>query len=150
MAHPESKSGEINRYYLTLTNYSIDPRYLNEPGVTLGRGIDMSNPLQPILAPYTAFEAAQVLATPVQGLPKSSDEIRETTVFKESLTDREEANVLSTYFKASYQLVSVEGAYKTAKKEQTSYHTVYALAEHLGESENLPPMSSSLRKNSAF
>lgn len=141
MANPMAPTGSINRHYLTLSSYSIDPGYLREPHVKLGDGIDLRNPLQPEVAPYTAFAAMMMAAGPgmeERGLPRSSDVIRETTRLRESLAESEQASVLSTYFKASYLLSSVQGAYSAAKQEQSSYHTIYALLDHYGESDRLP------------
>ena len=137
-----NKNIGFNRYYLTLSSYQINPRYLDEPQITLGCGIDLSDPLRPLVAPYRAFELPLKTEPQLLGLPKSSDVIEESSVLRESLTETEESNVLSSYFKASYMLSSVQAAYETAKKEQQSYHTIYALLEHSGESVSL---SSKLR-----
>lgn len=128
----------FNRYYLTLATYQINPRYLDEPQVSLGCGIDLRNPLSPIVAPYRAFELQEKSELQLLGLPVSSDVIEESSVFKESLSEAEESSLLSTYFKASYLLSSVQAAHETTKKEQQSYHTIYALLLHSGESESLP------------
>lgn len=132
----ESEFGDINRYYITRSSYTIDPGYLDEK-VELGDGIDMSNPLSPEVAPHTALKKEGLLRGKEGGLAKSSDVIKEKTSLTESLSERQEANILSTYFKASYMLSSVEGAYKNAREERESYHTIYALLEHSGESDVL-------------
>ncbi|MBN1886004.1 MAG: hypothetical protein JW876_10850 [Candidatus Krumholzibacteriota bacterium] len=127
-----------NRYYLTLSSYAINPRYLDEPGVALGDGIDLSDPFRPLLAPYRAFDVQVQASGRFFTLPKSSDVIEETAILRESLRESEEAQVLSAYFKASYGLVSANAAFETARTEQKSYHTIYALLEHSGEADRLP------------
>ncbi len=138
MTSTDPQSGSINRYYLTLSSYAIDPRYLDDPRIRPGDGIDLRNPLSPEVTPYRAFEDAVIAAVQERGLPKASDVIQESAVLKESLTEHEESSVLSTFFKASYMLSSVQGAYEAAKTEQETYHSVYALVEHSGEAERLP------------
>ena len=130
-------SRRMNRHYLTLGSFSIDPRYLEEPRVGLGDGISLHDPLRPEVAPYRAFEQVFGAGAMEGGMPKSEDIIQETTVLRESLTQQQEASVLSAYFKASYMLSSVQGAYETAKTEQNSYHSIYALLEHSGEAVRL-------------
>ncbi len=133
MPESESTSDKINRYYLTLKTYAIDPRYLDMPGSKLGDGVDLSDPLLPKVAPLTAFKHAVQASVKEYEPPKSDDLIDEAFHYKESLTESEESNVLSTSFKASYGLSSLQAAYDAAKKEQGSYHTVYAILEHSGE-----------------
>jgi|GEM_PF-1101673 len=133
----ELKLGGINRYYITRQMCTIDPGYLSEK-VELGDGIDMSNPLSPQVALGRALKKQESVPLKGGGLPKSSDVIQEIAVFKESLTEEEESNILSAYFKASYMLSSAEGAYEKAKEERKSYHTIYVLIEHSGESDVLP------------
>ncbi|MDY0310892.1 MAG: hypothetical protein RBR20_02100 [Desulfobacterales bacterium] len=137
MTNSESTSDRINRYYLTLKTYVIDPRYLDTPGSRLGDGIDLNDPLLPKAAPFTAFKLAVQATAEDYELPKSDDLIDEAFHYSESLTEREEANVLSTSFKASYGLSSLQGAYEAAKKEKESYHTIYAILEHSGEAKRL-------------
>ena len=130
-------TNRINRYYLTLKTYTIDPRYLDKPGSRLGDGIDLRDPLLPKLAYCKAFKLALGATLEEYELSKSDDLIEETFYYRESLTEREESNVLSTSFKVSYGLSSLQGAYEAAKKEQESYHTIYAILEHSGEAERL-------------
>jgi hypothetical protein len=133
-----AREGKTNRHYLTLKSFVIDPRYLDDPGFALGSGVDLSDPLKPLLAPYTAFEPVfRVSATGEAGLPRSSQVIQEATTFRETRDTREEAQILSTFFKASYMLSSVELAYKSAQEEKEKYQTIYALLEHSGEQESL-------------
>jgi hypothetical protein len=128
----------VNRYYLTLSSYQINPIYLDEPQVNLGCGIDLSDPLLPVVAPYSAFDLSLKAGKRTFALPKSSDVIKESFILRESLKASEESSVLSGYFKASYMLSSVKAACETAREEQKNYHTIYALLEHSGESERLP------------
>ena len=128
----------MNRHYLTLSSARIDPRYLDMPLVGLGDGIDLRDPLRPLVAQRRGLVAA-VNGPLVKAiaLPKSSEVIQETTVWKESLTEHEESSVLSSYFKASYMLSSARGSYEAARQIQGSYRTVYSLLEHSGEAERL-------------
>lgn len=136
------EAGGVNRHYLTLKSFAVDPRYLDDPGFRLGSGVDLGNPLHPLLAPFTAFEGVlRSSTTATAGLPESSEIIQEATTFKESLDQREEASILSTYFKASYGLSSVEAAYRTAREEKEEHHTIYALLTHTGETDSLPESS---------
>lgn len=128
-------------YYLTIKSFQLDPRYIDAPRISLGDGVDLEDPMHPVKSTYSAFrpdvENVSVAEEPKIGDVKSQDIVNETIVFKESLDVKEESDVLSQYFKASYGLSSVDQSYKTATKQQESYHTIYALLEHTGEAENL-------------
>jgi hypothetical protein len=137
MTDSDFASSSLNRYYLTLRSYAIDPRYLDGPGSGLGSGVDLSNPLRPKVAQFTAFRSSVQVAAAGYELPKSDNLIDEAFYFKEAMTEREESNVLSTSFKASYGLSSLQAAYDAAKKERESYHTIYAVLVHGGEAERL-------------
>ena len=133
-----AREQRTNRHYLTLRSFVIDPRYLDDPGFRLGSGVDLRDPLKPILAPFTAFETLFAVSTPGEAaLPKSAQVIEEATTFRETRDAREEAQILSAFFKASYMLSSVEGAYKSAQEDREKYQTMYALLEHSGEQESL-------------
>jgi hypothetical protein len=135
-----NKAFDVNPYYLTLDSYQIDPRYL-ERRAKLGSGIDLRNPLDPRLRPRRAFKPPEEVETRASGLPVSSDTINEHFIFREGKGGSREASDLSAYFKASYGLNSVEGAYQRVREEMKGYHTVYALLEHSGEREELPESS---------
>ncbi len=128
-------------YYTSVRNFQLDPRYINTPQINLGDGVDLHDPIHPIKSTYSAFkpEGAEVADTGTQGtgVIKARDIINETMAFKEKLEAKEESDVLSQYFKASYGLASVNQSYEAASKQKSSYHTVYALLEHTGESASL-------------
>lgn len=144
-----NQPGAFNHYFLTLSSYILDPRYLDNPVIKLGTGVNLADPLKPEVAPYTPFEVEAPKAFGVEnfGLPKSSEVIQEACTFRESLSVREETSVLSAYFKASYALSSMQGAATTAKTESETYHTAYALLEHTGEAESLPAQCRHWREN---
>jgi hypothetical protein len=128
-------------YYISMRSYRLDPRYLDTPQIELGDGVDLSDPTSPAKATYSAFvpEGAGVLKAGAlaSGVIKSQDIVNETVTVRESLTVKEEGDVLSQYFKASYGLASVNQSYEAASKEQSSHHTFYALLEHAGEAARL-------------
>lgn len=130
----------MNRFFLSLTSYRVDPRYLDEPGTGLGAGIDLRDPLHPVVAPRRGLEAAPAArgAPADYGLVRAADVIEESTTLFDSLTERDESQVLSGYFKASYGLSSIEASLERTREVQSSYHTVYALLDHVGESDRLP------------
>jgi hypothetical protein len=130
----------MNRHYLTLSSVRIDPRYLDMPLVGLGDGIDLRDPMRPLVAQRRGLALAKAASSALfklSGLPRSSEVIQETTVWKESLSEHEESSVLSSYFKASYMLSSAQGSYEAARQIHGSYRTVYSLLEHSGEADRL-------------
>lgn len=128
-------------YYHSIRSFRLDPRYLDTPQIELGDGVDLSDPTRPAKATYSAFvpEGAGPLKAGAlaSGVVKSQDIVNETVTVKEGLTVKEEGDVLSQYFKASYGLASVNQSYEKASKEQSSHHTFYALLEHAGEAARL-------------
>ncbi|MFZ7128626.1 MAG: hypothetical protein ACOWWM_20930 [Desulfobacterales bacterium] len=128
-------------YYISMRSYRFDPRYLDTPKIDLGDGVDLQDPMRPAKSTYSAFipEGAGPLKTGAlaSGVIKSQDIVNETVSVKESLTAKEEGEVLGQYFKASYGLASVNQSYEAASREQSSYHTLYALMEHAGEAARL-------------
>lgn len=131
------KTGGRNRYYITLDSYQIDPGYLQKQ-IQLGSGIDLSDPLDPKVRPRRAFVFPVRAEAPPIDVPISSETISATFRYEESGHESQEASVLSTYFKASYGLNTVEAAFEKAKQVREEYRTVYALLDHFGETEVLP------------
>jgi hypothetical protein len=138
-------------YYLSIKSFQLDPRYIDAPKIVLGNGVDLEDPMHPIKSTYSVFapEVEKVLKAeePKTGAIKSQDIINESIVFKESLDVKEEGDVLSQYFKASYGLSSVNQSYNYATKQQKSHHTIYALLEHSGEAESLMPTEVTWSRN---
>ena len=109
-------------YYISIRSYRLDPRYLDTPQIEFGDGVDLSNPISPAKATYSAFvpegEGLLKAGALAIGVIKSQDIVNETVLVKESLTVKEEGDVLSQYFKASYGLANVNQSYEKASKEQ--------------------------------
>lgn len=133
--------------FLTLDTFSMDPRYLDEPGVALGDGIDLCNPSRTLVAPCRAFVAAEKgepepttggTEAEWSGLLTSKSSVTENARFLERVTEKEEALVLSAHFKATYMLSSLDAAVTCASNTSSSFHTIYLLIEHSGEARRLP------------
>lgn len=128
----------FNRYYVAYSQYQIDPRYIRQP-IKLGDGVNMSDPLNPMITPYKAFEK---LPTESE---KESEELERGMMscysvatsfsFKECDSLEEEKKTIRQYFKASYSLTSLNQSLSKAKTEREENHIVYALLEKIGESE---------------
>lgn len=143
----------------------IDPRYLDQPYVRPGDGIDLSKNKMPIVTPYRAFKdftstssehimalqsfrirpqtsdpyavSASFSSDTKGGLDVSPFTVTETTKFLGISEEKEEETALRLYFKGSYGLSSVSMAANTQKKWKETHQTVYSLMEHSGESERL-------------
>jgi hypothetical protein len=134
-----NKGYERNRYYFTRDSYRIDPAYL--PGVQLGSGIDMSDPRQPRLRhewPWATRFRSPAAESQLGGPPMGKDSIVSSFRFVEGKGVEQQASILSSYFKASYMLSSVNAAVESVNTDLSGYHTIYALLEQSGATETFP------------
>jgi hypothetical protein len=123
-------------------SYTIDPRDLPEGYVRLGDGVNMLDPDEPVLSTKRAFGHDNV----VEARSGASDaelgewahfQVADSSVFRQSMDEEEEAKVLEGYFKASYGLVSGEAALEQTKSESNAHKSFYVLIEHEGNTQRV-------------
>ena len=128
----------LNRYYIAHSRYLIDPRYIYEP-IKLGDGVNMSDPLNPMVTPYRAFEKLPTISE------KESEDYEKGTMscysvgtlfdFRTCDSLEDEKETIRQYFKSSYGLISLKQSLSKVKTERQENHIVYALLQKIGESE---------------
>ena len=122
--------------WISRTEYvSVNPEYLDEQLVRVGMGIDMSDPNAPV---------RRNGSNPVMGgLSKSARPdwepytINESFTLREATSASEEGDILSAYFKGSYNFASVDAAYDQAVKEHSQSKSIYALLDSDGLTRDL-------------
>lgn len=128
----------FNQYYVAYPQYEIDPRYIKQP-IKLGDGVNMSDPLNPMIAPYKAFEKLPIErekgSEEFENGKWSDSSVATSFSFKECDSLEEEMKTIRQYFKASYSLTSLNQSLSKTKTEREKNHIVYALLEKKGESE---------------
>jgi len=123
-------------------SYTIDPRDLPEGYVRLGDGVNMLDRDEPVLSTRRAFghenvvEAESGASDPEVG-EWAHFQVADSSVFRQSMSAKEEAKVLDGYFKASYGLVNGEAALEKAESESKTHESVYVLIEHEGNTQRM-------------
>ncbi|MDJ0666925.1 MAG: hypothetical protein QNJ61_06595 [Desulfobacterales bacterium] len=118
-----------NPYYMTQDEYTIDPQYLDVKEIQLCDGVDMSDPNKPkrrSMVPLAGSYPPQASESPADYT------ISENFQLIQANSVEKEAKALSTYFKGAYNFASVEAAYQTARKEQQTSTSVYAVLDCKG------------------
>jgi len=123
-------------------SYTIDPRDLPEGYVRLGDGVNMLDPDEPVLSTKRAFGHENVVEAQSGAADAELGEwahfqVADSSVFRQAMSAKEEANVLEGYFKASYGLVNGEAALEKARSESKTHESVYVLIEHEGNTQRM-------------
>ena len=134
----------INYYYATLEQYKNFPAAHLGGQIALGQGVNMTDPLEPVLKTARPFERVTSLNVELRSSPLLSDDIKLTnaTIMK-SVSEKEESRIISEYLSASYMVGNAKQSLEKAKEVRNSYHTIYLLLEARGESRpraDAPPM----------
>lgn len=131
-----------NRFHATRDSYQIPAAVVaGGGGIALGRGVDMTDPQNPILIPdLSRFFAETLMVRGVDpGYEVSGDVIKDTFALLQSDSLESEAVTLNTYFRASYSLSSVGAALEHARSSRQDSHSAYVLLTHRGDSRVMSP-----------
>ncbi|HEU0201644.1 MAG TPA: hypothetical protein VFR86_14570 [Burkholderiaceae bacterium] len=141
-----------DRFYATRDFYQIPATIVvGGGGIALGRGVDMTDPQNPVLVPdlLRFFSEPMRLraAAAEEKYEVSGDAIKDTFALLQSDTVESEAATLNTYFRASYALSSVEGAMELARSSRRESHSAYVLLTHRGDSRVMSPQLWQVRED---
>jgi hypothetical protein len=126
---------DFNNSNISRDSYLIDPGFVSEAILTVGDGIDMSDPGAPQRRtgrqPLNLAERMR-LAGPVEDYT-----LTESFRLEEASSVREEAAILSAYFKGAYGIVSGDAAFDRASQERATSRSIYAVVEAKGQVQDI-------------
>lgn len=124
---------ETNRT-ISRNEYQINPGFINEGVIRLGDGLDLSDPGAP---KRRAARSPLNLRIPLRGAEVADYTLHDAFELREASSARAEAEILSAYFQGSYSFVSASAAYDRAVEERASSHSIYALLESVGQTQDI-------------
>lgn len=137
----QSRHASANSFNWIKPYYSIAVGVAGGESFRLGRGVDMADPQNWILAPKTPFDPASLNILNAKPAAAAASVLAPGQVINftyiENASEQEEAHYLYAYFRASYGLASFDAALTRARNERSTSRTVYLFATKEGDSESL-------------
>lgn len=126
-----------NPYYITKPYYQIHlSRRDKGSNFDVGVGVDMSNPMKPIMVPTGPFRQIPTANLGDTPLDKAlvADSINEAVfTYNDDATESEEADILTGYFKMAHPYVDAQAALKSVRDQREKSRSIYVLITYFGE-----------------
>lgn len=127
--------------YAVVSEYTINPVYLAEHAF-VGAGIDMRDPIRPMLAPglatWTTTETVRAAPQPARfGLETSAATVVDSFIYRTAQSVQEEQQIIKEHFRATYGLSHGQQQGQFERQESHETCTTYVLVQHTGETRML-------------
>lgn len=136
---------DFNNHNISQDDYRIDPGFVSEGLLSVGDGVDMSDPDSP--QRRVGRQPLNLGARMRAAGPTEDYTLTESFRLEEATSVSEEAHILSAYFKGAYGIASGEAAFDRAREERKSSRSIYAVLEARGQVQDIqsviasPPLS---------